>query len=247
MKDLFVKKFLNFSEKQENSHLDKDYYKVVIKQIFKNSSIKDNAFINNQSTTKDEESSVNHNSLTEPNKSPQQDLSSYPDYTEPIIQSIQEEMKTAEDYCDEMKSLGDNQYSVTALAWYFKTFQNNGYMDVKHKTQWESKFPDTPYPSKDGIFVFKDDKTTPEQLGNILYGMVGRKMGFSPRLIYQGSGFAAGATGEMLNSSENYYGDSKEDYMSVKRGVESVENEEVIEFDLSLIPPKILKLLKRLS
>lgn len=175
------------------------------------------------------------------------DNTQHPDYTNSILNSMKNEFMTATKYCKEMESLGENQYTVTALAWYFKTFRSQGDMDVKYQNQWIKKFPNIPYPGKTGIFIFKEEETTPEQLGNILYAMVGRKLGFSPELIYQGSGFAAGSRGSDLKDKSKYYGDSKEDYESITRGMDYVTNRTSIVLDITKIPPALLDLLSKFS
>lgn len=167
----------------------------------------------------------------------------YPDYTMQILRSMKQEFIEAGKYSIEMKSLGGNQFTVTSIAWYFNTFRNHGTLDIKYESQWEKKFPTVPYPGEGEKFIFLGGETTPEQLGNILYGMTGRKLGLSPRLIYQGAGFAAGARGNVLNDESLYYGDSKEDYESVTRGIQYVNNNLCVDLDITKIPKQIQELL----
>lgn len=67
---------------------------------------------------------------------------------------------------------------------------------------------------------------SPEDMGNIMYGYIGRATGFGEVLLYWGGGVAA--QGGMNNSEVNtppYYGDAPEDHEMVEFGYHLFEED----------------------
>lgn len=76
---------------------------------------------------------------------------------------------------------------------------------------------------KDETFLFREERVTREDLGNILYGYLGSAMGIGDTTLYWGGGIAANKynifNGKAYNPDE-YYGDNKKDHEYIKKGIE---------------------------
>lgn len=129
------------------------------------------------------------------------------------------------------------------LALYFKQFNHGAKYDIKRESSWNNLFADVAYPGFNGVFLFDKRILTPEQLGNIIYGLTGRLLGFSDKTIYQGGGYAASGT-KYLHDASRYYGDSAVDHEFISIGIGMSSKIPTIDLDLSEIPSWILKLAK---
>ena len=63
--------------------------------------------------------------------------------------------------------------------------------DIKRKSSWENTIG-TPFPGVDVLVVYHEVKITPENLGNITYGVIGRAYGIDLITLLGGSYVAAG-------------------------------------------------------
>lgn len=120
------------------------------------------------------------------------------------------------------------------LIFLYTQFNHSAKYDIKRPNNWNLFF-DIIFPGRDVQFLFDGEMITPEDLGNLIYGYIGRLLGFSDRILYQGGGYAASGL-TYLHSPENYYGDSKEDHYNIERGMKLAEKEGIkeglIDFDL---------------
>lgn len=76
-----------------------------------------------------------------------------------------------------------------------KTFRNEvdhkAPWDIKRKNSWE-KTIGTPFPGIDVVVLYHEVKLTPENLGNVTYGIIGRAYGIDLLTLLGGSYVAAG-------------------------------------------------------
>lgn len=143
-------------------------------------------------------------------------------------------------------------HPIEKLGFYFKYFNHNKKYDIKNPNRWKELFPEIMYPQgkvkqytgRIGYFCYNNSKVNPEDLGNILYGLTGRYLGFCNRLIYQGGGYAANGT-KYLNSPENY-GDDPNDHYFIKKGIEMIGTQQTIDLNLAECPKWILDLAKNI-
>lgn len=137
----------------------------------------------------------------------------------------------------------DEQHPINKLGFYYKYFNHNAKYDIKREGCWNNLFTDIAYPGFNGVILFNGWIITPEQLGNILYGLTGRLLGFSDKTIYQGGGFAASGS-KYLNDASKYYGDSAMDHEFISIGIGLSSNTPTIDLDLGAVPSWILDLAK---
>ena len=140
------------------------------------------------------------------------------------------------------------KHPINKLAFYFDNFNHNKKYDIKREKCWNSLFTDVAFPGFNAVIrfdksVMSQEIITPEQLGNILYGLTGRTLGFSDKTIYQGGGFAASGT-KYLNDASKCYGDSVMDHEFISIGIEMSSNAQTIDIDFSEIPAWVLNLAK---
>lgn len=103
------------------------------------------------------------------------------------------------------------------LLYYYTHFNHGKKYDIKRRDSWNALFGDIAYPGANGV-VLCGGFITPEQLGNIIYGFVGKSMGFNETLIYQGGGYAANKL-LYINNKSMYYGDSAMDHEFISIGI----------------------------
>lgn len=129
------------------------------------------------------------------------------------------------------------------LEFYYKKFNHGAKYDVKKEGCWDNLFTDIAYPGFKGVFLFNGLMITPEQLGNILYGLTGNLLGFEDKTIYQGGGYAASGS-RYLRDASKYYGDSAMDHEFISVGIKMAGATPSIALDLSEFPPWLLDLAK---
>ncbi len=139
--------------------------------------------------------------------------------------------------------LFDGQHPISRLDFYYKNFNHKAKYDIKRKDCWNNLFTDVAYPGFKGVILFNEWIITPEQLGNILYGLAGRLLGFSDKTIYQGGGFAASGS-KYLDDASKYYGDSAIDHEFISIGIGLSSKDPTIDLDLGEVPSWVLDLAK---
>lgn len=111
-----------------------------------------------------------------------------------------------------------NMNEIEKLAYIWSYFNHGAKYDIKRKECWNALFNNIAFPGTDGV-ILCGELITPEQLGNIIYGYTGKRLGYSDTLIYQGGGFAASGPWHIFDESA-YYGDSAIDHKFISIGIE---------------------------
>lgn len=108
---------------------------------------------------------------------------------------------------------------INELLWFASMVKPNAEWDIKVEERWEAIFGDGSFYGNQFRFVFDDSVVTPEMMGNITYGYWGKALGVSDEMLYLGGG-VANAGIEIWKLLDEYYGESEEDHLSVKWGIE---------------------------
>ena len=99
------------------------------------------------------------------------------------------------------------------FLWFKDQVDHNKQWDIKRKGPWEEKIG-IPYPGSSGTEVIWDGEVvTPEILGNMTYGYLGRQAGFDILTLLAGGDFADGGIWGVINRS-----DSIEDKKTIYKG-----------------------------
>ena len=131
------------------------------------------------------------------------------------------------------------------LMMYYTEYNHNRKYDIKREARWNELFTDFMWPGTLGVIKIQNQYITPEQLGNIIYGLSGRVMGFSDRTIYQGGGYAASGS-KYLNDPSRFYGDSQMDHEFISIGINMGRYPGTIDIDLGSVPGWVLDAAKGL-
>lgn len=118
----------------------------------------------------------------------------YFDYTEPLKRIISEMIKTAESFI--------YYPSLNGCAKFYINVDHGGIWDVKVRESWNKTISTIHYYSQDFKFVYNDIIMNSENLGNYLYGCTGHATGFTLKILYIGSGYAA-STGNTSDNQED--------------------------------------------
>lgn len=134
-------------------------------------------------------------------------------------------------------------HPLEKLASYYQKFNHGAKYDIKVKDCWNNLFSNVAYPGFSGVILFNGIAITPEQFGNIIYGLAGNILGFSDMTIYQGGGYAASGS-KYLNDASKYYGDSAMDHEFISMGIKisNKPTDAAGYIDLSDVPDWILDL-----
>ncbi len=147
-----------------------------------------------------------------------------------------------EDYVEEFtpKLFGKFYFGQPTMEEYYAAVMNKLYFfynqvnhgepwDIKRDPSWKMQFGDIRMPYYDGTesknekFLFRGELVTREDLGNITYGYLGSAMGLGEKTLYWGAGVAndwkKGIFEGKAYDEENFYGDEKEDFKSVTKGI----------------------------
>lgn len=164
----------------------------------------------------------------------------YFDYTSAMNTLMQEKEKivlkhripSLEEYIEEtnksLSEVGQLTYDhITAyqavvareLMWFKSMVEPYAEWDIKVKDNWEAIFGKSSFYGNQFRFVYEGTVITPEIMGNITYGYWGKALGASDELLYFGGG-VANAGLQFWKVLSEYYGESKEDHDSVKRGID---------------------------
>ena len=131
-------------------------------------------------------------------------------------------------------------------AWFISQVKGNGPWDIKVVDSWEKQFGDIlELKDMSKAFAYNGQVVTPENLGNLTYGYLGRAMGWSEEALCLGGGVvnqknlaeeeAKGVEGKIpqlitqlkfFNPSlyfDGSYGDEEKDTLFIKKGVELYE------------------------
>jgi RHS repeat-associated protein len=104
----------------------------------------------------------------------------YYDYTNPVYLAI-----TA--------AGNEAHYHIYNPLWFYNKVNHGKPYDIKREQPWNETIGEGTYPgSYDTEIYFWSGLTTPEKLGNIMYGYVGAASLFSDKTLYKGSIFASG-------------------------------------------------------
>jgi hypothetical protein len=102
------------------------------------------------------------------------------------------------------------QWSLNKMFWFKDKVNHNADWDIKRSDPW-SRSVGTTYPgAHDAQVYFNGEYTTPEVLGNLLYGYAGSAAWISQDMPILGSLYAAGW---------NYDDNEKGDHAVIKRGI----------------------------
>lgn len=165
----------------------------------------------------------------------------YLDYTTPLNNLFQ----TAKSLAEEHRCISFEEYQamvyptpgphyvawlgtvITSFMWFYQKVNHNCEWDIKRKQRWEEALPNILYPGVSGrLFLFRGELRTAEEMGNIMYGYIGRATGFGEVLLYWGGGVAnqGGMNNSEVNTPPNY-GDSEEDHRMIELGYHLFEEE----------------------
>lgn len=125
----------------------------------------------------------------------------YLDYTEPLKNIITDMINTAESFI--------YYPSFNGYVQFYTNVNHGGIWDVKVRESWNNTISTIHYFSQDFKFVYNDIIMNSENLGNYLYGCTGHATGFTLKILYKGSGYAA-STGNTI--------DNQDDLDFIKRG-----------------------------
>lgn len=167
------------------------------------------------------------------------DNEQYYDFTIPINKLF----RKAVDQCKEHRCMNFNQYcewkkeisiflepdivewrsmQLGSFLWFYKQVNHNAVWDIKRENRWKEALPNVPYlknGNEFGTFVFRGEKTTAEDIGNIMYGYTGRSMGFGKKTLFWGGGVAnkGSVTDDALKIPPTY-GDDENDHVYINQG-----------------------------
>ena len=119
--------------------------------------------------------------------------------------------------------------------WFFQQVRSGAVWDIKLENRWKAALLNVPYlknedtgttDSEFGAFLFRGEKRTAEDMGNILYGYAGHAMRFGDITLYWGGGVAAqgGMNNEAVNTPPNY-GDDENDHKAISDGIGMFKND----------------------
>lgn len=149
------------------------------------------------------------------------------DYTDEIFEGFLSELEKDSGFL----RLNDSSQLIVALTTYFKHFNDYEKYDVKREAIWEAMFS-VSFPGTGKKFWFNGYEMTPEDLGNYLYAAAGSKWGFSGKMIHQAAGYGQQKTTAYFNRPDQYYGDNKDDYEWIERGIHDFSTN--VKWDLDL-------------
>ena len=129
----------------------------------------------------------------------------YYDVTTPMTKLFHNAKKLAE----------DKRWALNKMFWFKDQVNHNADWDIKRSDPW-SKSVGTTYPgAHDAQIYFNGEYTTPEILGNLLYGYAGSAAWISEDMLILGSLYAAGW---------NFDDNEKGDHTVIRRGIEMYNN-----------------------
>ncbi len=109
------------------------------------------------------------------------------------------------------------------FLWFKSMVDHKRDWDVKRQAGW-TKTIGTSYPgAHNAVVILFGEYTTPEEIGNMLYGYTGTAAGFSSEILFAGGGYAAQGLTAFV-SGPPYYGDSPEDHMAIIEGISWYHN-----------------------
>jgi hypothetical protein len=104
------------------------------------------------------------------------------------------------------------------LKWFKSKVNHSADWDIKRKEPWE-KTVGTPFPgSYDTKIVVNGTLTTPEELGNMMYGYTGTAANISETVLIAGSMYAAGIWGIITDKYKRT--NEFNDHDAIKKGIE---------------------------
>ena len=107
---------------------------------------------------------------------------------------------------------------VTDVFWFMDQVNHAKPWDIKRADPWKKTIKTT-YPiSYDTTIVFQSRLTTPEALGNITYGYLGKAMGYTEFELISGGNYAAGGVTGIFTGA-----DSEDDKKNVRLGIKWYE------------------------
>jgi|GEM_PF-3686664 len=169
----------------------------------------------------------------------------YFDYTIPLDNLFSAAKKQAEDhrcmsweqYCTwlyEISPILQPSFSefkgmqLGSFTWFYTHVNHNAVWDIKREARWKEALPDVPYLGVSADkFLYRGELYTSEDMGNLMYGFVGRACGFSDVTLYWGGGVAAqgGMNNDKVTDPDQYYGDDKNDHFKIEFGFHLFEAE----------------------
>lgn len=159
------------------------------------------------------------------------------DYTTPLNnlfksakeQAEEHRCKSFEEYCADMVEtspwitpdatvwLG---ITIGSFLWFYKKVNHNAEWDIKREEKWNEALPNVPFfKNTEQMFLFRGEPHSAEEMGNIMYGYVGRATGFGAITLYWGGGVAkqGGMNNDAVNTPPNY-GDDENDHDMITLG-----------------------------
>ena len=108
-------------------------------------------------------------------------------------------------------------YNTCNIVWFYGKVNHNEEWDIKRQGPWMQTLKITYPGSPSAIVVYRDYFTTPEQLGNLLYGYAGTAAHFNEDVLIAGSVYASGIW-KGGTTEEAYIGECM-DHISIRKGI----------------------------
>ena len=107
-----------------------------------------------------------------------------------------------------------------SAIWFFQRVKTGGEWDIKNENSWNSAFPNVPYLGVTQSFAYNGELKSSEDMGNVMYGYLGRAVGFGSITLYWGGGLAKHNLDKDhpdLKKSP-LYGDDENDHVQITYG-----------------------------
>ena len=115
------------------------------------------------------------------------------------------------------KNEAEKWYNTCNMIWFYGKVNHGEEWDIKRPDPWKYTLNIT-YPGSAGAYVmYRDYYTTPEELGNLLYGYAGTAAHFSEDILIAGSIYASGIWKK--GTAEQALTGEFTDHISIRRGI----------------------------
>ncbi|MBQ2701143.1 MAG: hypothetical protein IJF65_08335 [Clostridia bacterium] len=169
----------------------------------------------------------------------------YYDYTEPINRMIEATVGDLQDrWVGNIPLDGTLPASLKNLLWFKDQMNHDGPWDLKENDPWKNMFDELRMPlytgkeDSDEKFIFRGQEISREDLGNILYGYMGRAMGLPPEILYGMGGavkklpadastmdYIMGLSAALKAGEKGTYNDDANDYEKIRLGIALFEQD----------------------
>ncbi len=115
------------------------------------------------------------------------------------------------------KNEAEKWYNTCNMIWFYGKVNHGEEWDIKRPGPWKDTLNIT-YPGSSGAYVmYRDYYTTPEELGNLLYGYAGTAAHFSEDILIAGSIYASGIWKK--GTTEQALIGEFTDHISIRKGI----------------------------